>query len=310
MQLFGGPAAPGKDHGSSSGGSEAVIRDGSIGTFAQDVIQESMRVPVLVDFWAPWCGPCKQLTPVLEKVVKAAKGKVRLVKINIDENPELAQQMRVQSVPTVYAFVSGQPVTGFAGAQSESQVKSLIEKLTGGPLGAEDADATEAAREAMEAGDLQSAAGIYGGILQQDPENPDAVGGMARCLIMAGQLGEARRILDAVPAGIVSHAAVAGARAALDLAVEAGDLGDPRELEARVQRDAADHEARYRLATSLFLRDQVPEAMEQLLQIIRKEREWNEEAARKQLVRFFEALGPTHPQTLKGRRMLSSVLFS
>lgn len=315
MQLFGGrstaPGQPSASAATASGAAGDVIRDGSIETFGTDVIEQSMKVPVLVDFWAPWCGPCKQLGPVLEKVVKAAKGKVRLVKINIDENPEIAQQLRIQSVPTVYAFVGGQPVTGFAGAQPESQIKALIDKLVGSQGGDDDAaNVLEAANAAMEAGDIQSAAGLFSAIMQEEPENAEAVGGFARCLISSGQLDDAGGVLDGVVPEIAGHAAIAGAKAALELAREAGDLGDPRELESRLEKDGDDHEARYRLATSMFLRGRIEESIGQLLAIVRREREWNEEAARKQLVRFFQALGPTHPQTLKGRRMLSSVLFS
>ena len=304
MQLIGEAAGQG-------GAPADLIKDGSIETFAKDVIQESMRVPVLVDFWATWCGPCKQLTPVLEKVVKQAKGKVKLVKIDIDQNPEIAQQLRIQSVPTVFAFVQGQPVTGFQGAQPESQIKALVERLAGGPLGPGDTDeALAQAKEAMEHGDVQAASQIFGAILGEEPENPDALGGLARCLISSGELVEAERMLEGVPKKIETHTAITGAAAALALAREAGETGDPRELEQRLARDEDDHEARYRLATSLFLRGQVAPAMEHLCKIVRKQRDWQDDAARKQMVKFFDALGPSHPQTLKGRRMLSSVIFS
>ena len=307
MQLFGGAAAP------KVAGDADVIKDGSIQTFARDVLDASMRVPVLVDFWAPWCGPCKQLTPLLEKLVRAAKGKVRLVKIDIDQNPELAQQLRIQSVPTVYAFLGGQPVTGFAGAQPESQIKALIDKLIAGAAqGAapEEEDLLAAAQDAAGHGDGRTAGRLFRQILAEEPGKPEAIGGLARVLITERKLAEAKALLDETPKESASHVAVSGARAALTLAEEAGDLGDPTVLLARVEGNADDHDARYRLATLMFLRGQVETAMENLLQIVRRDRAWEDDRARKQLVKFFDALGPKHPATLKGRRMLSSVLFS
>ena len=293
------------------GGGADVIKDGSLETFARDVIQESMRQPVLVDFWATWCGPCKQLTPLLEKVVRQAGGKVKLVKIDIDRNPELAQQLRVQSVPTVYAFAQGQPVTGFAGAQPESQVKALIEKLTGGPLGPAGVDIQlDEAKAALELGELDAASELFGGVLEQEPANAEALGGFARCLLASGELAAAEQLLAEAPAEARGHAAVTGAKAAVALAKEAGTLGDPATLAARLESDPEDHDARYELATSLFLRGQVEPAMEHLRRIVKRDREWRDDGARKQLVRFFEALGPTHSLTIKGRRLLSSVLFS
>lgn len=306
MQLFAGAAAP-------KAGSDAdVVKDGTIKTFAQDVLQASQSVPVLVDFWAPWCGPCKQLTPMLEKLVRAAKGKIRLVKINIDEpqNRPIVEQLRIQSVPTVYAFLGGQPVTGFAGAQPESQIKMLIERLIGEPAEADGAGLIEAAQAAAERGDTRTAARLYQQILAEDPAQPDALGGLARCLIGERKLADAKRLLDGVPKEIAGHVAIGGARAALALAEEAGELGDPTNLLARVEANPDDHEARYQLATVMFLRGQVETAMEHLVQIVRRDRAWRDELARKQLLKFFDALGPKHPATLKGRRMLSSVLFS
>jgi putative thioredoxin len=308
MQLFGGAAAP------SAVGDADIIKDGSVQTFARDVLDASMQVPVLVDFWATWCGPCKQLTPVLEKLVRAAKGKVRLVKIDIDKNPELAQQLRIQSVPTVYAFLGGQPVTGFAGAQPESQVKALIDRLisSAGPgAGAEpEDDLLAAAQDAADHGDSRTAGRLFRQVLAEEPGRPEAIGGLVRSLIAERKFEDAREVLEGAPKEALSHAAVSGAQAALALAEEAGELGDPAALQARLERDGDDHDARYRLATILFLRGQVDQAMEHLLQIVRRDRTWEDDRARKQLVKFFDALGPKHPATLKGRRMLSSVLFS
>jgi putative thioredoxin len=253
---------------------------------------------------------------VLEKLVRAAKGKVRLVKIDIDKNPELAQQLRIQSVPTVYAFLGGQPVTGFAGAQPESQVKALVDRLVAtaggaaGAAGAEEDDLLGAARDAAEHGDTRTAGRLYQQLLAEDPGHPEAIGGLARCLIGERRFADARELLDGAPKELANHAAVGGARAALTLAEEAGELGDAAALQARLERDSEDHDARYQLATVLFLRGQVGDAMEHLLRIVRRDRSWGDDGARKQLVKFFDALGPKHPATLKGRRMLSSVLFS
>jgi putative thioredoxin len=307
MQLFGTAAA--KPQGKAEGDG-AVIKDAKLESFAQDVIQASMAVPVIVDFWAPWCGPCKQLTPVLEKLVKQAQGRVRLVKVNIDEEPELAQQLRIQSVPTVYAFVGGQPVTGFAGAQPESQVKALIERLMGEPVGAEIAADIEDARRAAETGDTATASAIFGAVLREDPNNAEAIGGLARCLIARGQLDEAKAWLDRAPKDVAGHTEIAGARAALQLAEEAGALGDPSDLQARLARDEDDHEARYQLATVLFLMGQADPAMDHLCRIVRRDRSWGDDKARLQMLKLFDALGPKHPATIKGRRMLSTVLFS
>jgi putative thioredoxin len=307
MELIGGMQAAKGAAGAEAG----WIKDGDLQSFARDVIQESMRQPVLVDFWATWCGPCKQLTPILEKVVKQAGGKVKLVKIDIDQNPELAQQLRIQSVPTVYAFLQGQPVTGFAGAQPESQIKALIEKLVGGPLGPADSEAQlAAAKEALDAGRLEAAGELFSAVLEEEEANPEALGGLARVLLAGGQLAEAEALLEQVPANLANHAAITGAKAALELAKEAGTLSDPTLLVARIEGNPDDHDARYELATALFLRGQIEPAVNHLLQIVKRDREWHEDGARKQLVKFFDALGPTHPQTLKGRRALSSVLFS
>ena len=304
MQLFAGAGAP------AAAGDAEIIKDGSLQTFAKDVIQASQTVPVLVDFWATWCGPCKQLTPILEKVVRAAKGKVRLVKIDIDKNPELAQQLRIQSVPTVYAFLGGQPVTGFAGAQPESQVKALVDRLIGGAGGDEGADGLlEAAQDAATHGDTRTAGRLFQQLLDEDPAQPEAIGGLARCLIAERRFQDAKQLLDGAPKEVANHVAVTGAKAALTLAEEAGILGDPVDLRARIEAHPEDHDARYQLATALFLRGQTEGAMEHLIQIVKRDREWEDDKARRQLVKFFDALGPKDPATLKGRRMLSTVLF-
>jgi putative thioredoxin len=242
--------------------------------------------------------------------VRAAKGKVRLVKIDIDKNPEIAQQLRIQSVPTVYAFVGGQPVTGFAGAQPESQIKALVDRLLGG-MPEEGGDGLlEAAQDAAAHGDTRTAGRLFRQLLEEDPAQPEAIGGLARCLIGERKFTDARQLLDGAPKELANHVAVTGARAALTLAEEAGVLGDAADLQARLEAGPDDHDARYQLATMQFLRGQAESAMDHLIQIVKRDREWQDDKARKQLVKFFEALGPKDPATLKGRRMLSTVLFS
>jgi len=291
-----------------------VVKDGTITTFAQDVMQASQQVPVLVDFWAPWCGPCKQLTPTLEKVVRAAQGQVKLVKINIDENAELAQQLRIQSVPTVYAFWQGQPVTGFAGAQPESQIKQLVDKLIetagGGAAGEEGPSALEQAQALLEEGDFRTAAEVYSTLLQDEPDKPELIGGFARALLGLNRVEDARKVLAQAPANVSQHAEITGAQAAVDLAESAGKVRDPQIVEEDLRRDPDDHAARLELANALFLRGQPENAIEQLLTIVKRDRSWNDDAARKRLLTFFEALGHTHPLTVQGRRQLSSLLFS
>ncbi|HVI90479.1 MAG TPA: thioredoxin [Dongiaceae bacterium] len=292
-----------------------VIKDSDTPNFKADVIDASMQVPVIVDFWAPWCGPCKQLGPVIEKAVKEAKGAVRLVKINVDENQELAAQMRIQSIPAVYAFFQGRPVDGFVGAQPESQLKQFVARLAkigGEALGPSPIDeALEQAEQVLAGGDHGAASAIFSEVLEHEPENAKAVAGLARCLIAMNELAAAREFLDNQPADVLKDAGVTAAKTQLDLAEQGQkSAGKVPELRARIAANPKDFEARYELAEALFGGSEREEAIDQLLTIMRVNRAWNEEAARLQLVKFFEAMGPTDPLTLSGRRQLSSILFA
>lgn len=300
----------GRDGGDRAGGRDDLVKDTTTQGFRADVLEASRTVPVLVDFWAPWCGPCRQLTPVIEKVVRQAGGKVRLVKMNIDEHPEIAGQLGIQSIPAVIAFKNGQPLDGFMGALPESQVLAFIQRVAGpiGPTAGE--QALEAAAAAFAARDYAGAAGLYGAALQEEPENPAAFAGLIRCEIALGGLAQARSLLDAVPPAIAADPAIAGARAALELAEQASDLGDPAELRGRLERNPDDHQCRFDLALALNARGDRSGAAEQLLDIVRRDRAWNEEAARKQLLQFFEAWGAKDPAALKGRQRLSALLFA
>lgn len=286
-----------------------LVKDTTTATFRQDVLAESMKQPVLVDFWAPWCGPCKQLGPIIEKAVKAAKGKVKLVKMNIDEHPQIAGQLGVQSIPAVFAFDRGQPVDGFVGALPESQIKGFIERLVG-PLGADTASILAEAGALLETGDVAGAAERFAMVLAEDSENPEALGGIIRAQVMADNLDQARRILSTVPEEKADHPAIAGARAALDLAEQTAAMGDVGDLVAKVGANPLDHQARFDLAMALAGHNQRLDAVEHLIAIIRKDRKWNDEAARKQLLQFFEAWGPMDEASMSGRRQLSATLFS
>src|ERR671916_481808 len=289
---------------------DILIKDTTTAGFRQDVIAESMTQPVLVDFWAPWCGPCKQLTPVIEKAVKAAGGKVKLVKMNIDEHPQISGQLGIQSIPAVIAFQRGQPIDGFMGALPESQVKGFIERLVGpaGPSAAEDLLAE--AEAAAAAGDATGAAELYAAVLAQEPENAGAIGALAKLHLDLGDIEGAKRFLAMAPAGKENDPAIAGARAAIELAEQAASLGDVGPLQQRVAADPGDHQARFDLALALNARGKREEAIDQLLEIVRRDRTWNDDGARKQLVQFFEAWGPTDEASVTGRRRLSSILFA
>ncbi|MGZ9112394.1 MAG: thioredoxin [Rhodoplanes sp.] len=290
---------------------DGLIKDVTTATFMKDVIEESSKQPVLVDFWAPWCGPCKQLTPVIEKAVRAAKGKVKLVKMDIDKNPEIPGQMGIQSIPAVIAFVNGQPADGFLGALPEGQVVAFLERLTKEKLGGgEGPDLLKNAEAALAQGDATTAAEIYAAVLATDGANVAAIAGLARAHVKLGTLEQAKRMLAMVPETKRNDPAVAAAQAAVDLAEQAKSVGPLDELEAKVNANPADHQARFDLAVALNAAGKKSEASQHLLDIIKRDRKWNEDAARKQLLQFFEAWGATDETTLEGRKRLSSLLFS
>jgi putative thioredoxin len=300
-------------------GTSPHIKDSGLATFAADVLEASREVPVIVDFWAPWCGPCKTLGPSLEAAVNAAGGAVKLVKVNIDENPEIAQQLRIQSIPTVYAFKNGQPVDGFMGAIPDSQVKAFVAALAGGDDGhhhghggpEHTAEVLAVAAEALEAGDIAMAAQAYGHVLQDEPGHPQAVAGLARSYLAGGDLERARTTLQMVKPGGEQDEAIRAVEAELKLkSAPAPDQGATASLRARLAADPKDHQARYDLAMALDTAGDRDGAVAELLELVRRDRKWNEEAARKQLVTLFEAMGPTDPRTLEARRKLSGLLFS
>ncbi len=286
-----------------------LIKESDTAGFVADVIEASAQVPVIVDFWAPWCGPCKQLGPMLEKLVSQAGGMVRMVKINVDENQDLAAQMQVQSIPAVYAFRDGQPIDGFSGAQPESQLKAFIKRLTGDakpPL----EEALEHARTALETGDPAAAGAVFGEILGQDPTNPDAVAGLIRCALAVDDIDHAKRIAEGLTPALESNPVVAAAISAIELAGQGATSDDMTVLLSRIERNPNDHQARFDLAAALYGSGKSEDAVEELLELVRRDRAWNDEAARKQLVKIFEALGAADPLTVEARKRLSSILFS
>jgi putative thioredoxin len=297
----------------------ALVRDSTDRAFKADVIDASLEAPVLVDFWAPWCGPCRSLSPNIEKVVKERAGKIRLVKINIDENPSIAGQLGVQSIPAVFAFAGGRPVDAFLGNIPESEIRKFADKVianapegrpAAGSLEEQIKEALAGAKRALEASDLNAAAQIYGMVLQHQPENAEAIIGMARVYLKAGEPAQAQAVLDTLKEPQPKNEDYVSLVAALKLASEAADLSAIAELQQTIERNPDDHRARYDLALALNAEGKRVEAAEQLVMLMKRDREWNEDAARKKLLEFFEAWGFKDPATIKGRRLLSSLLFS
>lgn len=294
----------------SAPGASDIIKDATSASFKTDVLEASRSVPVIVDFWASWCGPCKQLTPILEKIVRGHSGKVKLVKVNVDENQAIAAQLRVQSLPTVYAFRDGQPVDGFVGMQPESAVSKFVDRLV-----AEDAEIgldelLNAGKQLLEADDLQGAAEVYATVLQQDGANAEGLAGLASCYLKSGDAPRARQTLSLVPPDKKGLAAVKSVDAAIVLAEKGENAADLVGLTKRLEANPKDHQARFDLAVALAARDQKRESLELLLDLIGRDRKWNDDAARKQLLQLFDAWGEKEPLVAEGRRRLSSLLFS
>ena len=315
MALIGSTGRPlGQNASQPAAGASPYIKDATLQTFAADVLEASREVPVIVDFWAPWCGPCKQLGPALEKAVNEAKGALRLVKVNIDENQEIARQLQIKSIPTVYAFKNGQPVDGFMGAIPDSQIKAFVETLIGpgGGHGGDDhaAEVLAMADSMLAAGDVGEAAQAYGHVLQDQPGHPKAAAGLAKCYLKSGDLERARTTLQLVRPDDAGDEAVRAVEAELKLREQAASVGDAGGLAAKLATDPNDHQARYDLALALDAKADREGAIEMLLELVRRDRKWNDDAARKHLVTLFEAMGATDPRTLAARRKLSSILFS
>jgi putative thioredoxin len=285
----------------------ALIKATTTAAFAADVLSESAHQPVLVDFWAPWCEPCKQVTPVLEKVVKAAGGKIKLVTMNIEEHPQIASRLGVRSIPAVVAFQKSQPIDGFVGALPESQIRGFVERLVG-PLGNQDLRAE--AEAAFARGDVAAAADIFAALIDEDPNDLAALGGLIQSSVAMGELASAETLLKQAPPGSEGDPSIAAARAALENAVRAASVGDVAELARRVASEPNDHQARFDFAIALNARGQRNEAADALLAIMKSDRGWSDGSAHKQLLQFFEAWGNMDPATIAARRKLSALLFA
>ena len=286
-----------------------LIKDGTDASFMADVIEASREAPVIVDFWAPWCGPCKQLGPALEDAVRAAKGAVRLVKVDIDQNQQVAAQLQVKSIPAVFAFYDGKPVDGFMGALAGSAIKAFVKKLIDLAGGGGLDEALDQADAMLERGEAADAAQVFSAVLAEDPAQPRALGGLVRTELAVGNIERARQMLDMAPPEIAANPAIVTARAAVELAEQTQDIGEATELLARLETNPDDHQARFDLALAQLAAGDREGAVETLLDLFRRDREWNDGAAKTQLFTLFDSFGPKDPLTLKGRRRLSSMIF-